>query len=67
VKVFYLDSSPWVKRYYQERGSDRVQELFAADDGLACSALGVVEVVATLARQCKGGEIASADLNVRIA
>jgi predicted nucleic acid-binding protein len=50
---YYLDSSAWVKRYYQESGTTWVQSLFEHNQVLACASLGLVEVMATLARKCK--------------
>jgi predicted nucleic acid-binding protein len=51
VSVFYLDASAWVKRYLKEPGSDRLTELFAGPARLVSTALGHVEVAATLSRQ----------------
>ncbi|MEK7407640.1 MAG: type II toxin-antitoxin system VapC family toxin [Acidobacteriota bacterium] len=53
----YLDSSAWVKRYCRETGSDRVTTLFASGRQLLCSRLGLVEVVAALARKRKSGSL----------
>jgi len=49
--VYYLDSSAWLKRYYQETGCEAVQELFQEIGTLACAAFGFIEVLATLARK----------------
>ena len=46
-----MDSSVWVKRYFAERGSGRVHELFRGEEVLASSWLGCVEVSAAIARQ----------------
>jgi len=54
---YYLDASAWVKRYYQESGTTWIQNLFDRDQILACASLGLVEVMATLARKCKAREI----------
>ncbi len=51
MRVHYLDSSAWVKRYFQEIGSDRVHGLFNGSEALAGSWLGCVEVSAAIARQ----------------
>ena len=48
---YYLDSSAWMKRYYQEHGSERVAELFDQQETMACATLGVIEIAATLARK----------------
>lgn len=55
--VYYLDASAWVKRYYQERGSAWVQNVFAHHRLVASASLGMIEVAATLARKAKGREI----------
>lgn len=54
---YYLDASAWVKRYYRETGTDWIQNLFAQNPTVACATLGVVEVIATLARKRKAVEI----------
>jgi uncharacterized protein len=51
VTIHYLDASAWVKRYFQEEGSDRVRRLFQRNEALSSSWLGYVEVSATIARQ----------------
>jgi predicted nucleic acid-binding protein len=58
----YLDASAWVKRYYQETGTPRVQRLFAERETLTCASLGVVEVTATLARKTKAREMSRRQL-----
>ncbi|MBI4787747.1 MAG: type II toxin-antitoxin system VapC family toxin [Chloroflexi bacterium] len=55
--LYYLDASVWVKRYFQEQGTDWIQSLFAQNPKMACASLGVVEVMATLARKRKAGEM----------
>jgi len=59
VIFYYFDASAWVKRYYQEAGTDWVQDLFAHNQIMACASLGMIEVMATLARKCKAREIGS--------
>jgi predicted nucleic acid-binding protein len=61
LKIYYLDASAWVKRYYQEAGTAIVQSLFDNNSVLACSSLGVVEVSATLARKRKSAQITQAN------
>lgn len=60
--VYYLDASAWVKRYYQEVGTTWVQNLFAQNQTIASASLGLIEVIATLARKEKGREIDSSML-----
>lgn len=55
--LYYLDASAWVKRYYQETGTTWVEDLFAQNRMIACATLGLIEVMATLARKRKAGEI----------
>ena len=55
--LYYLDASAWIKRYCAEEGTGRVAELFAAGAPIACAALGLVEVLSTLARKGKAGDL----------
>jgi hypothetical protein len=56
--IFYdLDASAWVKRYYWEPGTQWVPELFAQNPTRACAALGLIEVMAALARKQKARDI----------
>jgi predicted nucleic acid-binding protein len=59
---YYLDASAWVKRYYRETGTAWVPDLFAHDPTMACASLGVVEVMATLARKVKAREVSRSRL-----
>ena len=54
---YYLDASAWVKRYYWESGTRWVQALFAQNPAIACTSLGLIEVMATLARKRKARDI----------
>ena len=67
MRFLYLDASAWVKRYYREHGSEQVHQLFSGEDARVCSVLGLVEVVATLARKCKAQEITRVDFEAKIA
>lgn len=62
MKVYYLDASAWVKRYYQEPGTQKVQALFDGGAALACASLGLIEVLATLSRKYKARQISRAQL-----
>lgn len=66
MTFLYLDASAWVKRYYHEKGSERIHEMLAEADQPACSLLGVVEVIATLARKCKALEITREDFEAKL-
>lgn len=56
-----------MKRYYRERGSDRIHELLSGEDPRVCSVPGVVEVIATLARKRKAQEITPQDFDAKVA
>ena len=62
MTIYYLDSSAWVKLYFEERGSDWVDGLFEQDHLLSCSILRLIEVRATAARKCAFGAIDAAEL-----
>jgi predicted nucleic acid-binding protein len=66
VTLHYLDASAWVKRYYQERGTAWVQDLFVQNSTMVCASLGLIEVMATLARKGKAQEINSSVLNQKV-
>jgi len=53
--IYYLDSSAWIKRYFEEAGSDWVDGLFEGADLLSCSTLGLIEVRATAGAEIRGG------------
>ena len=55
--LYYLDSSAWVKRYFDEAGSSRVRQLFAQHETLGCSPLGLIEVGSTMARKRTAEEV----------
>jgi predicted nucleic acid-binding protein len=60
MMLHYLDSSAWVKRYFEESGSDWVDGLFEEDCLLSGSTLGLIEVQATAARRCAAGAMDAA-------
>lgn len=57
MSVYYLDASAWIKRYYREMGTDWIGVVFAANPPLACASLGLIEILATLARKRKAQEL----------
>ena len=54
MTLHYFDPSAWVKRHFQEPGSDVVNALFRADVEAACCRLGLVEMIATIVRKGHG-------------
>jgi predicted nucleic acid-binding protein len=57
MMLYYLDSSAWVKRYFNEAGSERVDGLFEPHQTLGCSPLGLIEVGSAMARKRTAGEV----------
>jgi len=65
VIYYYLDSSVWVKRHFEEAGSKWIRALFSRAPALGSSTLGIVEITAALSRKNKAGEL-SVDLNDKL-
>lgn len=55
--LVYLDASVWVKRYVIEEGSKRVRQWFQEGPVVATSPLGLIEVMSTLVRKERAGEL----------
>lgn len=55
--LFYLDASAWVKRYFEELGSELVDEMFVPSNTLSCSPLGFIEVGSAMARKRSAGTV----------
>ena len=66
MSVFYLDSSAWVKRYAQEKGSERVQRLFDQRERLGSSSLGYVEAAAALCRRLSEEDLARFETRLKL-
>ncbi len=66
MSVYYLDSSAWVKRYVQERGSTRVHSLFARRERIASATLGYVEAVAALSRRLSEEDFALVESRLKL-
>jgi predicted nucleic acid-binding protein len=60
MKAFF-DTSAFVKRYVEEPGSDRVQDLCAGADSLALSVLCFPEMISTLNRLVRERKITPTD------
>jgi len=61
VIFYYLDASVWIKRYCDEDGTQWVSDFFSSGPAIACSALGLIEVLSTLARKYKANELSKPD------
>ncbi len=57
MPIHYLDASAWVKRYIQEEGSQRVNAWMNQNPLVASAALGVTEVLSTVVRKARAGEL----------
>lgn len=66
MNYYYFDASAWVKRYYKEPGTDQIQDLFDSGSPRACATLGLVEVIATLSRKRKAGQLNEKDFLEKI-
>lgn len=55
MSLNYLDASAWVKRYFEEPGSEALDRMFE-EGTVASSSLGYVEVAAAVARQRARGK-----------
>jgi predicted nucleic acid-binding protein len=53
MTLFYLDASAWVKYYVVEAGSVWIDRFWNLRAPCACSDLGLIEVLVTLARRQK--------------
>jgi predicted nucleic acid-binding protein len=63
--LYYLDSSAWVKRYFEEAGSEVVDGLFSQSETLGCSPLGLVEVGSAMARKRTAGSVSVGEFEAR--
>ena len=59
MKIHYFDPSAWIKRHFQETGSEAITELFRTPLTAACCRLGLVEMIATVSRKCHQESLAS--------
>lgn len=57
----FLDSSAMAKRYIQETGSDRLEEILSAASSLGLSVICPTEVVSALCRRRREGSLAAGD------
>ncbi len=55
--IHYLDSSAWVKRYARETGSEWLADLVESWAVFTCASLGFIEVLASLFRRRKAGDL----------
>jgi predicted nucleic acid-binding protein len=61
MPIHYLDASAWVKRYLGEEGSQRMTGWMNRNPLVASAALGVTEVLTTVVRKARAGELSEAE------
>ena len=61
---FYLDASAWAKRYRTEPGTSWLASFWRLVPSPVCSELGLIEVLATIARRHAGAGIPPAETNL---
>jgi predicted nucleic acid-binding protein len=49
--IHYFDPSAWIKRHFEEVGSEAVNDLFRTTTIAACCRLGLIEMTATISRK----------------
>lgn len=63
MEVLFFDTSALVKRYYEEDGSDAVDELIEDDRRVVISSLAVMETTSAFRRKYNRAEIDSDDID----
>jgi len=67
MEVCFLDTSALVKRYYEEPGTDRVDELVESDATVAITSLAVIETVSAFRRKYNRDQIVRDDVDALLA
>ena len=57
MALLYFDTSALVKRYYEEPGTERVDELIDSDDDVVISSLAIIETVSAFRRKYNRDEL----------
>ena len=63
MALLYFDTSALVKRYYQEAGTERVDELIDGDDDVVISSLAIIETVSAFRRKFNRDELSRERMN----
>lgn len=65
MPLYFFDTSALVKRYHVESGSEKVDEIFNASDGiLVIASITIAEFVSAFARKLNEGIISEDDLRI---
>lgn len=67
MELLFFDTSALVKRYYEEPGTDIVDELIEGDRTVVISSLAVIETVSAFRRKYNRDEIEAEDMNALLA
>ena len=58
MKIFFLDTSAFVKYYHEEVGSEEIKRIYSEEErGLVISDISITEFHSAIARKVRGGEI----------
>lgn len=63
---YYLDSSALLKKYFREKGSDEVREVFGAESALLTASITYAEVYCAHYRRMREGHLTEAEANDRL-
>lgn len=63
MALLYFNTSALVKRYYQEAGTERVDELIDGDDDVVISSLAIIETVSAFRRKSNQDELSMDRMN----
>lgn len=67
MKFYFLDTSALVKRYHSEKGTDRIDKIFAEDDrAIVISSISITEIVSALNRKKEDKIISKEDLEIAL-
>lgn len=67
MKFCFLDTSALVKRYHSEKGTDRIDRIFAEDDrAIVISSISITEMVSALNRKKEDKIISKEDLDIAL-
>lgn len=61
MEVLFFDTSALVKRYYEEPGTELVDELIEDDRRVSITSLGVIETISAFRRKYNRGQISKSD------
>jgi len=67
MQLLFFDTSALVKRYYEEPGTETVDELLEDNRTVVISSLAVIETLSAFRRKYNRGEIGENDMNALLA